>query len=154
MARPTPITILGAFQVVGGACTLFLGIGVLRNPGAATTWGLPPMFSALGTAAGALLIASGILNLAVGWGLLKLLNWARIVMLAITGLSLVGSAMGILLGGVMQEAVAMDVLRLGVFALDALIIWYLLRPESKQAFTPRAPSGQPGVPPAEPPTAL
>ena len=96
------------------------------------------MFATLGTAAGVLLIFSGILNLAVGWGLLKLLNWARVIMLAITGLSLVGSALGILLGGVMQEALGMDVLRLLVFAIDALIIWYLLRPESKKAFTPPA----------------
>jgi hypothetical protein len=152
MARPTPITILGGFQIVGGASTALLGIGVLRNPGAAATWGLPPMFAALGTGAGVLLIVSGLLNLAIGWGLLKLMNWARLLMLAITVLSLVGSAMGILLGGVMQEAVAMDVLRLLVFALDALIIWYLLRPESKRAFAPPAPGQQPGVPPAEPPT--
>ena len=68
------------------------------------------MFATLGAAAGALLIFSGILNLVVGWGLLKLLNWARVIMLVITGLSLVGSALGILLGGVMQEALGMDVL--------------------------------------------
>ena len=151
MARPTGITVLGVFQIVGGASTLLLGVGVLRNPGAAANWGLPPMFAALGAGAGALLIASGILNLAVGWGLLKLFNWARAIMLAITVFSLAGSALGILLGGVMQEAMAMDVLRLLVFAVDALIIWYLLRPESKRAFTPPPPGSQPGVPPAEPP---
>ncbi len=152
MARPTWITVLGGFQIFGGASTIILGVGVLRNPGTAASWGLPPMFATLGTAAGALLIFSGILNLVVGWGLLKLLNWARVIMLAITGFSLVGSALGILLGGVMQEALGMDVLRLLVFAIDALIIWYLLRPESKKAFTPPpAAAAPPAVPPAEPP---
>jgi len=151
MARPTGVTVLGCFQIVGGASTVILGAALLRNPGGAASWGLPPMFAALGAGAGSLLIASGILNLAVGWGLLKLFNWARLIMLAITALSLAGSAFGILLGGVMQEALGMDVLRLLVFAIDALIIWYLLRPESKHAFTPAAPGQQPGAPPAEPP---
>jgi hypothetical protein len=153
MARPTAVTVLGCFQIVGGISTIGLGALVLRNPAGLADLGLPPAFATLGAAAGALLIFSGILNLAVGWGLLKLFNWARAIMLAITGLSLAGSAMGILIGGVMQEALGMDVLRLGVFAVDALIIWYLLRPECKRAFTPPPPGQPPGAPPAEPPAA-
>jgi hypothetical protein len=148
MARPTGITVLGFFQIVGGFSTLFLGIAVLKHPGGAEQWGLPPMFNQLGPAGAILLLASGVLNLSVGWGLLKRMNWARLMMLVITGLSLAGSAVGILASGLMQEAIGMDVLRLAVFGVDALIIWYLLRPECKQAFAPTTPSQPPGVPPA------
>jgi hypothetical protein len=107
MARPTAITVLGFFQIAGGISAVILGIAIARNPGATTEWGLPPAFGALGAAGGAIMVAYGIFNLAVGWGLLKLFNWARVIMLAIMGLGLAGSAMGILLGGVTHEPVGM-----------------------------------------------
>lgn len=154
MARPTGITVLGWFQIAGGVSAVVLGVAILRNPGATADWGLPPAFGALGAAGGAMMIFYGIFNLAVGWGLLKRLNWARIIMLAIMGLGLAGSALGILLGGVDHEPVGIAGLRLLAFAIDALIVWYLLRPEIKGAFTPHAPGSQPpGAPPAEPPAA-
>ena len=156
MARPTGITVLGWFQIAGGVSAVILGVALARNPGAAADWGLPPAFGALGAAGGAIMIFYGIFNLVVGWGLLKLFNWARIVMLAIMGLGLAGSAAGILVGGVTHEPVGVAALRLVAFAIDALIVWYLLRPESKQLFAPPPPPGHEpgaGVPPAEPPPA-
>ncbi len=155
MARPTGITVLGWFQIAGGISAVILGTALVRKPSAAADWGLPPAFGALGAAGGAIMIFYGIFNLAVGWGLLKLFNWARIIMLAIMGLGLAGSAAGILLGGVTHEPVGMAGLRLIAFAIDALIVWYLLRPESKRAFTPPASGQQPGAgaPPDEPPPA-
>jgi hypothetical protein len=152
MARPTLVTVLGFFQIAGGISAIVLGVAILRNPGAAADWGLPPAFGTLGAVGGAIMIVYGILNLSVGWGLLKLYNWARIIMLAITGIGLVGSAMGILLGGATHQPVGTDVLQLLAFAVDALVIWYLLRPDCKLAFTPPAPGGHPpSAPPTEPP---
>jgi hypothetical protein len=155
MTRPTGITVLGYFQIAGGISAVLLGVALARNPGAAADWGLPPAFGAIGAAGGAIMIVYGIFNLAVGWGLLKLFNWARIIMLAIMGLGLAGSAIGILVGGVTHEPVGMAALRLLAFAIDALVVWYLLRPESKRAFTPPPPGQEPGTgaPPAEPPPA-
>jgi hypothetical protein len=147
--RPTGITILGYLLIVLGALTIILGVTLARHSGSLAAMGIPPQFLALGPALGAVLIVSGVINAAVGWGLLRLFNWARVVMLVIAGLGVVGAALGILSGGPGQ--IAADVQSLGAFAIDGLIIWYLLRPESRQAFAPRRPGEQHGVPPAEPP---
>lgn len=148
MARPLGVTILGALQIAGGVATTLAGVSIMRNPSSASALGLPPEFVALGSSVGILLVVSGVMNLVVGWGLLKRQNWARVVMLVITALSAGGAALGILTSGVAREPIGTDVLRLGVFAIDGLIVWYLLRPESKTAFTPHPP-GQ--TPPVEPP---
>src|SRR5580693_5334186 len=103
MARPTGITILGAIEMLGGICTVVLGVAFLRNPGALTDMGIPPEFLAVGPALGVVLIVSGIFSLAIGWGLLKLFNWARVVMMVISGLGLGGAALGILTSGLSHE---------------------------------------------------
>ncbi len=142
MSRPTGVTVLGFLQLAGGISTVLLGLVFLQGPAAVEKWGLPPFVTNMGAAGGTALIVAGVLNLVVGWGLLKLWGWARTVLLVLTALSLAGSAMGILLGGVVHEPLGTDVLRLLVFMIDALIVWYLLRPECKQAFT-RPASGPP-----------
>jgi hypothetical protein len=151
MARPTGITFLSAILIFTGSCAAILGVSVLRNPGQLDLW-IPPEFLPIGPRAlGAVLIFSGLLNLALGWGLLKLMNWARLAVLGIAGLSLIGATLGILTGGLTHDPIGMDVRRLVVFAIYGLIVWYLLRPESTKAFTPRPRDDQPGVPPTEPP---
>jgi len=147
--RPTGITVLGYVLIGVGALTVILGITLARHSSSLGSLGIPPQFLALGPALGAALIGSGIVNAAVGWGLLKLFNWARVVMLVIAILGVAGAALGILSGGAGQ--IGADIQSLVAFAIDGLIIWYLLRPESKQAFMSRPPGGQHGVPPAEPP---
>ena len=149
MARPTGITFLGYILIVVGALTVVFGVTLARHSGSVTDMGVPPQYLALGPALGAVLIISGVLNAVIGWGLLRLFNWARVVMLVIAGFGVAGAALGILIGGGGQ--VGMDLQSLAAFAIDGVIIWYLLRPESKQAFGPRRPGGHPGVPPAEPP---
>jgi hypothetical protein len=149
MARPTGITFLGGILIFVGALTVVVGVTLARHSGSIADMGIPPQFLALGPVLGAALIVSGIMNVVVGWGLLKLFNWARILMLVIAGLGVAGAAVGILIGG--GGSVGMDLQSLVAFAIDGLIIWYLLKPESKQAFAPRRPGEQHGVPPAEPP---
>lgn len=149
MARPNGITILSSILIVVGALTVIFGVVLMRHSGNLADMGVPPQFLALGAILGPALILSGILNAVVGWGLLKLFNWARVVMLVIAGFGVAGAALGILAGGGGQ--IGADIQSLVVFAIDGLIIWYLLRPESKQAFMARRPGEQHRVPPAEPP---
>jgi hypothetical protein len=141
MARPVGLTILGILQIFGGLCTCLLAAVVLRNPDMLAKWGIPAGLAGVGAAGVAALVFSGLLNIAVGVGLLKLFQWAWFVMLALTGLSLASAALGILLGGLAQGALGGDGLRLVVFALDAVFVWYLLRPDIKRMFFPTAPGG-------------
>ena len=151
MTRPNGVTFLGYALIFLGSATAIFGVNLIRHPGSLTNMGIPPQYQALGASLGAVLVFSGILNAFIGWGLLKLFNWARIVMLVIAGFGVAGAALGILIGQGAQSSIGMDIQSLGAFAIDGLIIWYLLRPESKQAFTPRRPGEQPGTPPLEPP---
>ena len=149
MARPTGITVLGGLQIFSGVTTTVLGVVFLRSPGSVSGMGIPPDFVALGPVLGVVLIISGVFNLVLGWGLLRLFNWARVVMVVIAALSLGGAAIGIL---VTHDTIGMDLRRLLLFALYGVIVWYLLRPECKQAFTAHPPGRQPGAPPSEPPS--
>jgi hypothetical protein len=141
MARPVGVTILGILQIVGGVFVGLLAVVVSRAPGMLANAGIPAGLAGVGAAGLTVLIVSGLLNVAVGVGLLRLFPWAWWVMMALTLLSLASSALGILAGGVAQGALGGDGLRLIVFAIDAVIVWYLLRPEIKRMFFPAAPRG-------------
>ena len=138
MERPTGVTVLAvllmifaAFAVFAGLSLLVLGLGggtALQMRGAST--GMSAMMAGMGALGGVFLLALAAVYVVLGVGLLKLLNWARVVTLV---LGLLFAAIG-LLTAVIHFRAALLLWQLCVVAIDAWIIWYLLRPDVKQAF--------------------
>ena len=69
----------------------------------------------------------------IGYGLLKLKNWARIVSIVFAVIGIVGSLPGLFsaLGHVVIFTLVVNLIGIGI---DALIVWYLLQPDVKKAF--------------------
>jgi len=115
----------------------------------------------IGVALAILPLAIGILLLVVGWGLVSLLNWARVLAFVLSALLLLSSV-----GGGVWTALSLAAFFpiVGIPALLLLIvhawmIYYFLQPEVKDAFAgvahaPPAYTPPPYVPPAEPVTPL
>jgi hypothetical protein len=147
MGRPVGVTIiavlffLGAAFCVLGAIAMFAGGGFIATlisqqggQGAGAGAGL---FAGMGVIIGVVILVFGALYILIGWGLLKLKEWARIVTIVLAGLWALGSLFGLV--GVLSH--------FGVFilfwivvrvAIAGLIIWYLLQPDVKAAFQGQA----------------
>jgi len=145
MNRPTGVTVIAILDFIGAAFCLLGGIGMILGGGFIATMlsqqgqgsaGAAGILAGLGAAAGVFIIIIGGVSALVGFGLWKLKEWARIVTIVFAGISGAFQLLGIL--GTLAH---FNVLALmwGVFwlAIDALIIWYLLKPEVKAAFRQR-----------------
>lgn len=150
MGRPTGVTLLAVLHWLEAVMFGLLGVllllwarlaadlqGVSFEPA-----GVPPELLALLLEAAdprVLTIALSIIGLlavlfvAVGVGLWKLGNWARVTAVVLTGLRLV-----LLLPGLVYLVIRFDPLGLGLQLLFALIyvwiLWYLFQPRVKRAF--------------------
>ncbi len=120
MERPTGVTILAILNF------LWAGLHAL----------LAVLFFFIGAedaAVGVVALILAAIGLAIGIGLWKLRNWARIVTIVLVGLSLplsvlllLGLLIGFELGSLIFQAIFV--------ALYAWIIWYLFQPHVKDAF--------------------
>lgn len=145
MGRPVGVTILAILDFIGAAFCLLGGIGMIVGGGFIATMlsqgqgsaGAAGIFAGLGAAAGVFIIIIGGVFALVGFGLWKLKGWARIVSIILYAISAVFQLLGIL--GTLTHF-NMLALIWGMFwiAVDAFIIWYLLKPEVKAAFQPSA----------------
>ena len=142
MGRPVGVTILAILNFIGAAFCLLGGIGMILGGGFIATMlsqqgqgsaGAAGVLAGLGAAAGVFIIIIGGVSALVGFGLWKLKGWARIVSIVLYAISGVFQLLGILGSLAHFNAFA---LIWGAFwvAIDALIIWYLLKPEVKAAF--------------------
>jgi hypothetical protein len=91
------------------------------------------LFAGLGAAVGVVLLIFAVLYAVVGWGLLKLKEWARIVTLVLAGLGVLGALFG-LVGAFTHFAVFILFWTVVRLAIAGWIIWYLLQPNVKAAF--------------------
>ncbi len=140
MERPLGVTIIAVLQFFGTALmilvALALGTGMLR-----TMLGLSPIASVprVTLLAGAGILGATVVLLfacflvALGYGMWKLRNWARIATMAIEALGAVGAAFGFLwaLAHVTVLALLLTSIRLGI---NLLILWYLSQPHVVRAF--------------------
>lgn len=143
MGRPVGVTILAILIFIVAAFSLLGGIGVILGGGFIAsmlsqgqgTAGGAGILAGLGAAAGVFIIIVGGVSALVGFGLWKLKGWARIVTIILCGISAAFQLLGILLTLTHFNLFA---LIWGVFwvAVDAFVIWYLLKPEVKAAFQP------------------
>jgi len=141
MERPTGVTILAVLNFVGallcvlGALLFFLGLG-LAGAGAKTTGagtGGMALLMGLGAVGGVIILIFGAIAVLVGVGLWKLRNWARILTIVLTALSLLFAVLGLLTSLLHFQLFAL-VFRLVFVAIYALILWYMFQPHVKQAF--------------------
>lgn len=146
MGRPVGVTILAILSFIGAAICLLGGIGVILGGGFIATMlsqqgqgsvGAAGVLAGLGAAAGVFIIIMGGVSALLGFGLWKLKGWARIVSIVLFAINAVFQLLGIL--GTLAHF-SLFALVWGVFwvAVDAFVIWYLLKPEVKAAFQPPA----------------
>ena len=145
MVRPTGVTVIAVLCFLGTAlCALFglltiVGGGfvatLINQQGAQGSAGVAGIMAGLGAALGVFMLIIAAVNGVIGFGLWKLKEWARIVTIILCGISALFQVLGLL--GSMAHfnpiAFAWSGFWLGI---DALIIWYLLKPEVKAAFQP------------------
>jgi hypothetical protein len=143
MGRPVGVTILAILNYIGAAFCVLGGIGMIAGGGFVATMlsqqggqgsaGAAGILAGLGAVAGVFIIIIGGVSALVGFGLWKLKNWARIVSIVLFGLSIVMQLLG-LLGSLAHFNVFAVVWTMFWIAVDAFVIWYLLKPEVKAAF--------------------
>jgi uncharacterized membrane protein (DUF2068 family) len=98
--------------------------------------GAAGILAGLGAAAGVVIIICGGISALIGFGLWKLKGWARIVSIVLYGISAALQLLG-LLGSLAHFNAFAVIWSVFWIAVDAFIIWYLLKPEVKAAFQPR-----------------
>ena len=86
-----------------------------------------------GAVVGVVLLGVAVLYVALGIGLWKLLNWARILLIVLCGLGVVFNALG-LLSSLVHFHPVLVFWRAIIVAVDLWIALYLLKPHVKQAF--------------------
>ncbi len=143
MQRPGGVTVIAVIDFIAaglcviGALLFFAGGSFLTS-----------MFSAAGAegagilggavaVVGVVILLVGVLAAAIGYGLLKLMNWARILAIifaAIGALQIIRTL--VTLGSMMS--VGQIVWQIVFLAYDAWVIWYLLQGKVGQAFTQKA----------------
>lgn len=143
MGRPVGVTVLAILDFIGagfcvlGGLVMMLGGGFLANlinqQGGQGSAGAAGIMAGLGAAAGVFIIIMGGVCALVGFGLWKLKGWARIVSIVLAGIGAAFQLLG-LLGTLAHFSLFAVVWSLFWIAVDALIIWYLLKPEVKAAF--------------------
>ena len=144
MVRPVGVTILAILNFIGTAFCLLGGILMILGGGFIATMlsqqgqgsaGAAGVLAGLGAAAGVFIIIMGAVSALLGFGLWKLKGWARIVSIVLYAISAAFQVLGIL--GTLAHF-NVFALMWGTFwvAVDAFIIWYLLKPEVKAAFQP------------------
>jgi uncharacterized membrane protein (DUF2068 family) len=149
MGRPVGVTILAILNFIGAAFCLLSGIGMILGGGFIASMlsqqgqgsaGAAGILAGLGAAAGVFIIIMGGVSALVGFGLWKLKGWARIVTIVLCGISAAMQLLG-LLGSLAHFNPIAVIWTVFWLAIDALIIWYLLKPEVKAAFQQRPMAG-------------
>jgi hypothetical protein len=143
MNRPTGVTVISILYFLGTALCLLFGLifiagggflaTIMNQQAQAGASGMAGIMAGLGAALGVFFIVIGAVDGLVGWGLLKLKNWARIVALVLSVLGACSQLFG-LLRSFSNFNIVSFVVTLMVLALHVWIITYLLKPEVKAAF--------------------
>lgn len=140
MGRPTGVTIIAVLDFIGAGICVLGGLAMMLGGGFMATMMSQQqggagagILGAIGAAAGVFFLVCAAVAVLLGWGTLKLKEWARIVTIVLAALGAVGSLFGLLsvMGHFAAVAVFFVLIRL---AINGLIIWYLLQPHVKAAF--------------------
>jgi hypothetical protein len=143
MGRPTGVTVIAVLYFLGAALLVLGGIGMMVGGGFIATLisqsgqqgsgAGAGIFGALGAVAGIFFLVFAAIDFLVGWGLIKLKGWARIIAIVFAVLGALGSLFGLL--GIFSHFAAFillwTVVRLAIFGW---MIWYLVQPNVSAAF--------------------
>jgi len=134
--RPTGVTILAILALIGAGCFVLFALlaffgGVVAALASVPFFAMLAGIGAIGVV-GFCLIAAAI-SAWIGMGLLKLRNIARILLLVFVGLSLLGSAIGLVFS-LLHLDVPSAIVRLMIGGIDLCILMYLFKPHVKEAF--------------------
>jgi hypothetical protein len=113
--RPTGVTIIAAINILAGVAVLATELFLSPQP---------PQGVALG-----LLVTVALIPFGLGVALLKLENWARVLTIVFSGLSLIAIP-----GAFMAHSLPDAMAKLARGLLSLWIVWYLLQPQIKTAF--------------------
>jgi uncharacterized membrane protein (DUF2068 family) len=139
MGRPTGVTVIAVLYFIGAGICVLAGIGLMVGGGFVATMmnqqqGVPAgLLAAVGAGVGVLCLVFAAVAALIGWGLLTLKNWARIVAIVFAALGALGGLFGMF-------AILTHFAAIGIFfalcrlAINGLIIWYLLQPHVRTAF--------------------
>lgn len=142
MNRPTGVTVIAVLYYIGAAFFICIGLAFLLGGGMMATMiadrtGLSrAVIGGMGIAIFIVMLCFAALHAVVGWGLMALKEWARIVAIVLAGLGALGGLFALI------RISPLGLLRL---ALSGWMIWYLLQPHVVAAFQRQA-----GVPPPVP----
>ena len=136
MQRPTGVTILAILCFLGAALLVIASLAFFMMGGALLSGGggMGAMVAGLGAIGGVVMLLFAALYVAVGVGLWKLLNWARILAIVLVAIGLVFVVLG-LLGSFAHFAIGRVLWNVIWAAIDVWIITYLIRPNVRQAFS-------------------
>jgi uncharacterized membrane protein (DUF2068 family) len=143
MQRPTGITIIAGYTFCGAVSSvvgflwfssqLWLEVAAVRAAGAGTR-GVMALLMSFGNVYWAVVLILGVIAAVAAAGLWKLRNWARILTIILTALTLLFSALSLSVTLFLYFAVFVVVVDLVAAAISTWILWYMFRPHVKQAF--------------------
>ena len=139
MGRPTGVTVIAVLDFIAAGFCLLGGIGMLVGGGFLATMmnqqqgAGAGIFAAIGAAAGVFFLVLAALAAFIGWGMLKLKGWARIITIVLSALGILGALLG-LFGAFAHFGVGVLMFTVIRLAINGWILWYMLQPNVKAAF--------------------
>lgn len=140
MSRPAGVTILGILMIVAGvgfaiSGFLFFFLGSTGATATAPTSGaMAALLTALGAAAGVIFLVFGGLHVVLAIGIFRMRNIARVFTIFLFVLIGAGACLGLIATLLSYSHVGLA-WNASLLVLDALALWYLLRPDVKEAFS-------------------
>jgi hypothetical protein len=139
MRRPVGVNVLGVLMIAAGlgfaaAGFLFFFMGTTGASATAPTHGVvAAMLAAVGAAAGVIFLLFGALHVVLAIGIFRMRNVARVFTIFLFILIGAGASLGAIATLLSYSHIALA-WNVSLLAVDALALWYLLRPETKAAF--------------------
>jgi hypothetical protein len=140
MHRPVGVTILTVLMIAAGlgfaaaGLTFFFMASKGATAAAPTSGPMAALLAGVGAAAGVIFLLFGGLHVVLAIGIFKLRNVARVLTVFLFLLIGAGACLG-LIATLLSFSHISFFWNLSLLAVDALALWYLLRAETKAAFT-------------------
>jgi len=143
MNRPAGVTVIAVLEFLVAALCILLGLGAMLGGGFLATFMSQSgaqgnaagagIMGAIGAGVGIVFLIFAALYVLVGWGMLGLKGWARIVTLVLAGLGILGSLLGLATTFLHFNVLALFWIAIRL-AIAGWIMWYLLQPNVSAAF--------------------
>lgn len=135
MERPAGVTAIAVLFFACAGYVSILGLLMLLGPGSVSMSLGAPLLGGLELAGPYMFLLAGVVSTAIGFGLLRLNNWARraAILIALIGVvMLVPTVSSAVIGFQIKSLVIAGI---GVM-LRVMVVWYLFQEPVKDRFTP------------------